>query len=219
MNILSPTSKCLILFSVIFSFTLLEAAPIDIANWKMFNGSATNSGMTTNSPVIGDGSFNNADDVHLGGRFGTVAVPESVTLAVGETLTVSGSTVLTGGSGNRPDNFRVGVFNDDGDFDAGNTTWDAGGFLYATDNDIFSSRTNGSFVSTSGNATALNASTTDTGGTFTEDSLLAYDWSFSITRDSATIVDLSTSVTGGDNNVNFTATVEDQTTSLLPTQQ
>jgi hypothetical protein len=187
-----------------------------IANWKEFNGAATpaTSGMNTDSPTIGDGTADNADDAWIGGLFGTVGSPESVTLAVGETLIVSGSVVLTGGV-TSPNNFRFGVADDGGQFAVDNMTWSNGGWIYRADNTIYQGRTDNVFVSTNPNAVLLASTGTDTGGAFTGDSTAAYDWSFSVTRDSATTVDIFASVTGGDNAVNKTATVNDQTTSLF----
>ena len=100
-------------------FPALPAHSAVIANWKMLNGTATNSGLDTSSPIIGNGTINNADNVWLAARLGSVATPQSVTLAIGETLTVSGSVVLTGGDDLRREGFRVGVFDAVTEFESG----------------------------------------------------------------------------------------------------
>ncbi|MBX2850645.1 MAG: PEP-CTERM sorting domain-containing protein [Phycisphaeraceae bacterium] len=195
---------------------LVLATSVDagtIANWKEFNAGSTNSGTSTDSPTFGDGSANNADNAWIGGRFGAVGSPESVTLAVGETLTVSGSVVLTGGIG-LADQFRFGVFDDGGSFAADSTTWANGGWLYAVSADLYQARTDNVFVSTNPNAVALGATQTDTGGAYSANSTAAYDWSISVTRDSLATVDLFASMTGGDNAVNFTATADDVSSTL-----
>ncbi len=119
----------------------LPAHSAVIANWKMLSGTATNSGMDTNSPTIGNGTTNNADNVWLAARLGTVATPASVTLAVGETLTVSGTVVLTGGDDLRREGFRIGVFDAVTEFENGTTTFANGGWLMVpSSNGIFKAR-------------------------------------------------------------------------------
>ncbi len=178
-----------------------------IANWKELNVGSTNSGMNTNSPTIGDGSADSASNAWVAGRFGTVATPVSVTLAVGETLTISGSVVLTGGS-NAANNFRVGVFDESGQFASGGTTWANGGWIFrAGDNGLYQARTDNVFVSTNANAVDISDTVSNTGGAFTGDSTAAYDWSLSVTRATSTTADLFGSLTGGDNSFNETYSI------------
>lgn len=188
----------------------LVALPIQgatIANWKEFNAGSTNSGMNTDSPTIGDGSANNADNAWIGGRFGTVASPESVTLAVGETLTVSGSVVLTGGS-TASSNLRFGVFDESGQFDSGGVTWANGGWIFRDDaTGWYQARTDNVFVSTNPNSVDIADTISDTGGGFDGDSTAPYEWTMTITRATATTADLFASLTGGDNGVNRTYTI------------
>lgn len=197
------------------------AAPADagtVANWKEFNAGSTNSGMNTDSPTIGDGSSNNASDAWIGGRFGTAGTPESVTLAEGESLTVSGSVVLTGGSQWWPDNVRFGVFDESGQFDSGGTTWANGGWIFRGDADDnggwYQARTDNAFVSTNPNAVDL-PGTENASGTLLGDSTAPYEWSMTITRDSATTVDLAASLAGGDDSFVGTYTADDVSTSLF----
>ena len=198
----------------VFGVSSVTAATI--ANWQEVNAGSTNSGMNTDSPTIGDGSANDADNAFVGGQFGTVGSPESVTLAIGETLTVSGSVVLTGGAAaSNPDQFRIAVGDDGGQLALGSLAgWNSGWMFEPTD-DIFQGRTDDVIISAFGNAVALGATVTDTGGAWSANSTVAYDFSFSITRDSATTVDLFSSVTGGDNAVNLTGTVDNVTTSAF----
>ncbi len=146
-----------------------SAQSATIANWKELNAGSTNSGMNTDGPTIGDGTADNADDAWIAGRFGTVATPASVTLSVGQTLTVSGSLVLTGGDGVES-NFRFGVFDDGGQFALDGTTWSNGGWLVRLDDPLYQARTNGSFVSTNSNASTLTTTASNTGGAFDGDS-------------------------------------------------
>ena len=197
-------------------FAVGSATAGTIANWQEVNAGSTNSGMNTDSPTIGDGSTDDAKNAFVGGQFGTVGSPESVTLAIGETLTVSGSVVLTGGTNtSSADQFRLAVGDDGGQLALGSLGgWNSGWMYEPTDN-MFQGRTDGAIISAFGNAVSLGATQTDTGGAWSADSTVAYDFLFSITRDSATTVDLFSSVTGGDNAVNFTASVDDQTTSAF----
>lgn len=189
-----------------------EAAPI--SNWKTFSGSPSNSGLNTNSPTIGDGTANNADNVQAGGQFGTASSPVSITLDVGDIIELSGSVTLSGGT-TTADNFRFGLFDGAAAFDANSATWSNGGWLWELTDDIFTGRTNGGFGSTGGDASGTGATQTNTGGAFSADSAAAYEFFFSITRDSATTVDIIATLTGGDNAVDYTATTLDETTSLF----
>jgi hypothetical protein len=210
-----PTSLATI---VTLLFPALSAHSAVIANWKMMSGSATNSGLTTNSPTIGNGTSNNADNVWVAGRFGTVATPASVTLAVGETLTVSGSVVLTGGVNERRENFRVGLFDAATEFEINQTTFPNGGWLMVpSSNGIFQARTNGAFVSNLSNAVNLGGtpSANTAPATFVGNSTTPFTWSFSITRASATTVDLAGSFGGGDGNYGYAMANPGVTTSLF----
>lgn len=140
-----------------------------------------------------------------------------MTLGVGETLTVSGSVVLTGGTNNN-NQFRFGVFNDAGNFaldDGGNWT---GGWLHSigavATSDLWLGRTDGPFISTAGNAIDLDSIKTRT-GTFDGDSLAAFTFSMSITRGSATTVDIVSLVTGGDGELSENFVREDVETALF----
>lgn len=187
------------------------AAPIsgEIANWKTFDATPTNSDMTTDSPTIGDGSTDNANGVSVGGLFGTVATPATVTLAVGETLTVSGSVTFTGGS-DRTDQIRFAIFDDNGGFGSDSSTWTGGGFMMRIDNGFYNGRTDGIFGSSAANASRIspsNGSTITTSGTYEGDSVDPYTFSLSITRDTSTTVDLLGEFSGGPNP--FSITVAD----------
>jgi len=186
-----------------------------IANWKELNPNVApfTSGLDTNGPTFGDGTNADAQSAWIAGRFGTTASPESVTLAVGEILTVSGNLVLTGGT--IPDNgYRFGIYNDGGKFAAGSGNNWTGGWNHQTSTDLFQGRTDGAFVSTMGNAVDLNAVKTST-GSLDKDSTLPLTWTMSITRDSATTVDIVSTFTGGGGSLNQEYTVADQTTSLF----
>ena len=175
-----------------------------IANWKEFNTNAAVVPITdanTDSPVFGDGvTANSAQAAWIGGQFGTTGSPESVTLAVGETLTVSGGLTLTGGT-NANNQFRFGVFNDGGQFAADSGSNWTGGWLHSIGNvatsDLWQGRTNGAFISTAPNAVDLNSVVTRSGA-FDGDSTTPFSFSMTITRDSATTVDVVSLITGGD---------------------
>jgi len=175
-----------------------------VANWKEFN---TNkivvpiTGADTNSPTFGDGvTPNSSQAAWIAGAFGTVDAPRSVTLAVGETLTVSGSVVLTGGSNNN-NQFRFGVFGDGGQFALDDGSNWVGGWLHSSGSvptsNLWMGRTDGPFISTAGNAVNQNSIKTRT-GTFDGDSVTPFEFSMSITRSSATTVDVLSLLTGGD---------------------
>lgn len=197
-------------------FLIFITAPMShsatIANWKVLAGTAVGSNLSTDSPTIGDGTLNNADASNSAGRFGTVASPESVTLAVGQTLTVSTTVVLTGG--NASQDFRFGVFNAATEFASGTTTFASGGILLQPANGIvtpgrfYQARTDGNFGSTATNAVLIGGTVT-TSGTLDVDSTIPLTWTLSITRDSATTVDLFGSIIGGDGNYNFSVTAND----------
>ena len=198
---------------------MLSAEPI--ANWKEFNPNVAvvpimDAG--TNSPTFGDGvTENSAQQAWVGGRFGTVEAPASVTLAVGEALTVTGSVVLTGGS-NAINQFRFGLFNDGGKFalDDGNE-W-TGGWLHSigtmATSDLWQGRTDGPFPSTAGNAVDFDSVKTIT-GIFDGDSVEPFTFLFSITRDSETTIDIVSLIEGGDGELSEGFDKEDIETSLF----
>ena len=136
-----------------------------------------------------------------------------MTLSIGETLTVSGSVVLTGG-GAANNQFRFGIFNDGGAFDAGSGSAWTGGWMHTIFNDLWQGRTDGAYISSAGNAVALNSTRTRS-GTFTGNSATAYSFSMSITRDSETTVDITSSCIGGDLAFSEVLVAEDVPTTLF----
>ena len=191
-----------------------------VANWKELNPNAAVVPITdagTDSPTFGDGTLNSAQQAWIAGQFGTTTSPESVTLAVGEALTISGDLILTGGT-NNSNQFRFGVFDDGGQFavDDGNN-W-TGGWLHSigttASSDLFRARTNGAFISTGANALDLNSTKVRTGA-FDGDSTAPFTFSVTVTRDSATTVDLLSIVTGGDGNLSEQYVVDDLATSVF----
>ena len=193
--------RALILLSPAVLATIANAA--SVANWKELNPNAAVvpiAGANTDSPVFGDGvTANSAQAAWIAGQFGTTASAESVTLAIGDTLTVSGGLTLLGGT-NNDNQFRFGVFNDGGGFAADNgNNWN-GGWLHsmggAATSNLWQGRTNGAFISTGANALNLNSVKTRTGA-FDGDSTTPFAFSMAITRNSATSVDVISLVTGG----------------------
>ncbi len=192
-----------------------------IANWKEFNPNVAVvpiENADTNSPTFGDGvTMNSAQQAWVAGRFGTVESPASVTLAVGETLTVTGSLVLTGGS-NNSNQFRFAVVNDGGKFtqDDG-SNWN-GGWLHSIGigggADLWLGRTDGPFISTAGNALDLDSVTTRT-GLFDGDSVDPFTFSMAITRNSETTIDIISLLTGGDGVLSEEYVKEDIETPLF----
>jgi hypothetical protein len=198
--------------------SVLAASPI--ANWKEFNTNEAVvpiTGAGTNSPTFGDGvTQNSSQAAWIAGQFGTVASPEAVTLSVGETLTVSGSVVMTGGS-NNANQFRFGIFNDGGKFALDDGSIWTGGWLHVNGSaasDLFQGRTDGPFISTAGDALGLGAVQERT-GTFDGDSLASFTFTMSITRDSATTVNIVSLLTGGDGELSEEYIKEDLETSLF----
>ena len=141
----------------------------------------------------------------------------SVTLAVGETLTVSGSVVLTGGS-NNSNQFRFGIFNDSGQFAFDDASGWAGGWLHSSgvvaSSDLYQGRTDGPFISTAGNAAATSSVRTRSGA-FDGDSVTPFSFSMSITWDSATTIDVVSLFTGGDGGLSEEYVREDIETTLF----
>lgn len=206
---------------LIASALLMATAPAaTIANWKVLVAAPAGSpvaGATTDSPVFGGGA-NQMDAAQVAGRFGTVGTPASVSLLVGETLTVSATITLTGGT-DLNNNYRFGVFNDGGQFAANSVSNWTGGWLHSIGNGVYQASTGASFVSTSGtsgnNAAVLTATSSTTTGALDGDSVATYFWTLSITRDSATTVDLSAGFTGGDGVYVNSYTVDNLATSLF----
>ncbi len=196
--------KKIALFLLTSSSLAHVAGAAAIANWKEFNPNAAVvpiTGANTDSPVFGDGTTpNSTQAAWIAGQFGTTGSPASVTLAVGDTLTVSGNLTLTGGTNNNSQ-FRFGVFNSGGQFAADSgLNWSSGVLhVIGITSDLFQARTDNAFISTGGNAVDLNSVTTRT-GTFDGDSTNPFSFSMSITRDSATTVDVVSLITGGDGN-------------------
>jgi hypothetical protein len=189
------------------SVTTVHAA--SIVTWNVARDSmavSANSGLNTSSPTFGNNTAENVDGAFFTGEFG-----ETISLAVGETLTVTYGITLTGGT-NAADNFRFVV----GDYGTtADQLWD-GGWNYITDSDMYQARTgvSGNVQSNGGNAVALSA-TQVSSGTFLGDSTAAYTYTFSVTRDSASTVDLVGSLVGGNGLLDQTYTVEDRTTTLF----
>lgn len=195
-----------------------QAGPI--AHWKALfdNGDTLNttSGLDTDSPTFGGGA-EEMDAVAVAGRFGTVGSPESVTLGVGETLTVSMDFVLTGGNSDPnqiAQHYRFAVLNDGGQFAADSDSNWAGGWNHELRQEINRAGTDGNFMSTAGNAEALPSIMTES-GTFNGDSTAPYNWTMSITRDSATTVDLVSTVAGGDGAYTVEMVNDDVTTDVF----
>ncbi|MEJ6581245.1 MAG: hypothetical protein QNL33_01535 [Akkermansiaceae bacterium] len=184
------------------------AGAATLANWKELNPNAAVvpiTGADTDSPVFGNGTTaNSAQAAWIAGQFGTTASPESVNLAIGDTLTVSGSMTLTGGT-NNDSQFRFGVYNSGGQLAVDNGSNWSSGLLHVigTTSDLFQARTDGPFISTTtspgGNAVDLDSVITRT-GTFNGDSTIPFLFSMAITRNSATTVDVVSLITGGDGN-------------------
>ena len=176
----------------------LEGGPI--TEWKLLLGGASTSGLNTDTPVVGDGSADNAEGSSFAGQFA-----EAITLEVGDSLTVSGTVNLTGGFANPNGQFRFGVFNDGGQFAANSASNWAAGWLhditggYSIQGDLYQARTDGAFASTGGNSVDLNATKSSTPtNSFAGNSTAPYTWSMTVTRDSAATVDLTSVFNGGD---------------------
>lgn len=86
-----------------------------VTDWYYTSG-GNNSGLDTASPILGDGTTDNADNIKLNGSF------TEVSLLDGETITLSGGVTFTGMNGTYNDQFRFGLFDDLGDADP--ATWD-----------------------------------------------------------------------------------------------
>ena len=171
-----------------------------VANWK--NANTTGAVLTnanTNSPTFGDGSASNAQSAFAVSLLGTSTSPFSYTLnQVGDQITVWGSINLTGGAGPDSD-YRFGLFNDNGGFDANNNSgWN--GYLLQG-NTIFRGRTDGVFLSTLSNAVNLNATALTNTGSFNKNSAADFDYAMTITRTGANAVEISASLIGGDGNL------------------
>lgn len=207
------------LFSLAISAAICPAETI--ANWKvMFTAASglasSTSGLNTHSPVFGDGSANDMDGVGVAGRFGTLATPQSVTLEVGQTLTVTASVTFTGGVTSGGSAYRFAVLEDGGKFDVPSPENWAGGWLHlvntASSGELFRARTDGNYMSNATIALDLNA-TKSISGTFNADSATPYLWTMAITRASETTIDLSSSLAGGPGNYSETFIANNLTTT------
>lgn len=209
----------LIALPLLSGSSALVAEPI--ANWKELNPNAIVVPITdarTNSPIFGDGVTENSSQMAwIAGRFGTVEAPALVNLTVGETLTVKGSVVMTGGTSNN-NQFRFGLFNDGGKFalDEG-SNW-VGGWLHSIgdveSSDLWQGRTDGPFISTYGDAIDLDSVKTLT-GLFDGDSAEAFTFMMSITRDSESTIDIISLIEGGDGDLSERFEKEDIQTSMF----
>jgi hypothetical protein len=211
------------LFSLAISAAICPAETI--ANWKvMFTAASglasSTSGLNTHSPVFGDGTAEDMDGVGVAGRFGTTTTPESVTLAVGQTLTVSASVTLTGGVTTGGSAYRFAVLNDATKFDVPSADNWGGGWLHVVNTgsstgELFQARTDANYMSNLANAVDLNAGKIFAGGALSANSATSYLWTMTITRDSETTVDLVSSFVGGPNNYSETYTKNDIATGLF----
>ncbi|MFT4551188.1 MAG: hypothetical protein ACI9UA_001254 [Pseudoalteromonas tetraodonis] len=208
------------LTAIAFTLQIASLVAAPIANWKEFNPAKVVpvDDADTDAPTFGDGvTVNSAQSSWIAGMFGTVGSPASVTLAVGETLTVSGTVILTGGSNNSTQN-RFGIFHDAGQFalDDGNN-W-TGGWLHTIGNtpsaDLWGGRTDGPWISTAGNAVDLAADITRT-GTFDGSSATEFTFAMSVTRDSETTVDVISRFIGGDENLDELYVKDDIATAIF----
>lgn len=198
--------------------TALNGAPI--ADWKELNPNAAVvpiTGADSSSPTFGDGSANSSQQAWIAARFGQADSPLTITLAVGQSLTVSGSVVLTGGTNNN-NQFRFGIFNDTGKFALDDPNNWTGGWLHssgsAASSDLYLGRTDGVFISTLGNAVAQGATKTRTGA-FDGDSVEPFTFSMTITRASENTVDLVSRLAGGDGDLDEEFALEDVATTLF----
>ena len=178
-----------------------------ITTWNIARDSSAgsvNSGLNTDSPTFGDGTSSNIRDAFVTGEFG-----QTVSLAVGEILTVSYDINYTGGVSNLVQ-YRFVV----GDYGAtADQNWN-GGWNFVTGEDLYQGRTDGNVQSTAGNSEPLGATET-VSGTFSGDSTEAYTYTFSITRTSATTVDLVGSLVGGDGSYSLEYVANNISTSLF----
>lgn len=207
--------------AILLSAALAPAATV--ANWKVafVAGSLSippTSGLNTASPTFGDAATTNAmDGVGLAGLFGSVGSPESVTLAVDETLIVTAGFTLTGGLTGSSGIYRFSVQNDNGQFAENSALNWGGGILHATagtgtNASLFSTATGTTSNYMTINSPASNLTPTITrSGTFSADSATAYLWTISITRESLTLLKVVSSMTGGPSSFSeiFTAEVPD----------
>lgn len=205
--------------ALLLSAALAPAATV--ANWKVLflaGGLSTpaTTGLNTASPTFGDVATTNAmDGVGLAGLFGSVGSPESVTLAVDETLIVTAGFTLTGGLTGSSGIYRFSVQYDNEQF-AGNSASDWGGGIMhttgatGTNTSLFSTATGESNNYMTINSPASNLTPTITrSGTFSANSATAYLWTISITRESLTLLKVVSSMTGGPSSFSeiFTAEV------------
>lgn len=187
-----------------------------ITDWKEFLGTIPTSGMDTANPVFGDGTESSAESATIAGQFRTV------NLGIGDTITYSGSTILTGGSDHDGGQYRFGIFNDGGQFAADSGNFWTGGWMHIVSGrdgggdpnfgGLYRGRTNGGFLSGGGDAADVGA-TRVTSGVLEGDSTNPFVWSMLLTRSSATTIDIFSSIAGGDGNFSETMSINGVTTS------
>ena len=205
-----------ILRLILFGFVMIPSILIaqDIANWKSLDATPVAlTGANTVNPIFGDGNDSSAQQATITSLFGTVTSPAAVSLNIGESLTVTAMLTLSGGV-DGINQYRFGIFNDGGQFLADDRNNWTGGFLHSIGNVIFQARTDGAFVSTGGNATALSA-VGDIEGTFNPDSTEPYLLSMTISRDSSTTVDILSRISGGDGAYSQELLLENHPTDLF----
>jgi len=170
----------------------------EIANWGTDLVNPT-SGLTTNDPVFGNGVLDQgAEAFRAWSKFGPNASPDSVSLAVGQTLTVTSGFRYTGGATNaNAIRFLVGNTGTS----TNNTVWAGGWTLSGVS--LFSSNTNDGTGGTNtdvlstlntggGNAAIVGTSVAVGTAALTADRI--YNFTMSITRDSGGTVDIVASL-------------------------
>ncbi|HKK18546.1 MAG TPA: hypothetical protein VJ952_07675, partial [Opitutales bacterium] len=199
--------KSLSLIPTIFAVLSASAVAVNAAaidSWVVAKNSTTTSGLLTDSPTFGDGTTDDADDIFVVGEFG-----ETVSLAVGDTLTVSYDVTFSGGTNSSFEyRFVLGEYTNSSD----DAAWN-GGWNFLPGDDIYDARTDGNIQSKSSNAAPLGA-TESTSGSFSGDSTAAYTYTMTVTLTSSTTVDLEASLVGGDSSYDSTFTL---TGATIPT--
>ncbi len=96
-------------------FSSVHAAPV--TSWTKTAGATTITGLTTDSPVFGDGTANSGNGYQI-----NAALPSAYTLAaVGDSLSFTGSATFDLNTGAGSDQFRFGLF--DTNDQSGTTGW------------------------------------------------------------------------------------------------
>lgn len=182
----------------------MAETPMD--NWMVVRDA------TTGTPVITDGNTNapsfgggvdRMDNASIRGTWGS-----GVNLEVGETVTVTGSMSWSGtiaGWGG----LRLGLFDSNtGDFTNGAVGYKAqtgiGGSSAASTDGIKTGRTNGFYMSDSGNTVALTLNDDAALGTWADNT--TYDYTFEIERLGANSLDVRFLMNGGDVQLFMTGT-------------